>query len=182
MKNQLITCLLLSALSAFSQSTEALQIEQAVKAAPEEDKVNATVMGYNATKEFVVLRKGTNKTICLSDDPNKTGFDAACYHEDLEPFMARGRALKLEGKSFQEIFDIREKEAVSGELKMPTKPVTLHILNGKTEETATYRWVVYIPFATAESTGLPLKPIMAGAPWIMNPGTHRAHIMISPPN
>jgi hypothetical protein len=181
MKKILIFSLVLSSVLAVGQGIDT-QIEQAIKAAPEEDKADATVMGYSNSNELVIIRQGTNKMICLSDDPQKTGFDAACYHEDLEPFMARGRELKLAGKSFQEIFDIREAEAVSGKLKMPEKPVTLHILNGKTEEEATYRWVVYIPFATAESTGLPLKPIVAGAPWIMDPGTHRAHIMISPPN
>jgi hypothetical protein len=41
--------------------------------------------------------------------------------------------------------------------------------------------VIYIPYATAESTGLPAKPGSPGMPWIMNPGTARAHIMIDPP-
>ena len=43
------------------------------------------------------------------------------------------------------------------------------------------RYVIYIPFATPESTGLPLAPSEPGMPWIMDPGTHRAHIMINPP-
>jgi len=43
------------------------------------------------------------------------------------------------------------------------------------------RYVIYIPYATPESTGIPLTPMVDGAPWIMNPGTHRAHIMINPP-
>jgi hypothetical protein len=43
------------------------------------------------------------------------------------------------------------------------------------------RFVFYIPYATAESTGLPTSPVVVGAPWIMDPGTHRAHIMINPP-
>jgi len=43
------------------------------------------------------------------------------------------------------------------------------------------RYVVYIPWATAESTGLPLRPSGPAMPWIMDPGTHRAHIMINPP-
>ncbi|MEL7161405.1 MAG: hypothetical protein AAFN92_11675, partial [Bacteroidota bacterium] len=47
---------------------------------------------------------------------------------------------------------------------------------------AKYRYVVYMPFATAASTGLPESPIAPNHPWIMNPGTHRAHIMISPVN
>ena len=38
-----------------------------------------------------------------------------------------------------------------------------------------------VPFATAESTGLATKPIAGGTPWLMNPGTGGAHIMISPP-
>ena len=43
----------------------------------------------------------TNKLICISDDPVKEGFNCVCYHKDLEPFMARGRALKAEGKKFE---------------------------------------------------------------------------------
>ena len=68
---------------------------------------------------------------------------------------------------------------------------TLHILygpdalydpaNGEVFD-AIYRYVVYMPFATAESTGLPESPVEPNHPWIMNPGTHRAHIMISPIN
>jgi hypothetical protein len=43
------------------------------------------------------------------------------------------------------------------------------------------RYVIYIPYATAASTGLPLKQDAPGMPWIMDPGTPRAHIMINPP-
>jgi hypothetical protein len=43
------------------------------------------------------------------------------------------------------------------------------------------RYVIYISYATSESTGLPLQPSAPGMPWIMDPGTHRAHIMINPP-
>ena len=31
------------------------------------------------------------------------------------------------------------------------------------------------------TTGIPLAPLTPGGPWIMDPGTHRAHIMINPP-
>jgi hypothetical protein len=56
----------------------------------------------------------------------------------------------------------------------------LNAETGELENTYT-RYVIYIPFATPESTGIPLKPLTPGGPWIMNPGTHRAHIMINPP-
>ena len=166
------------------------QIAAAVMAAPHQFRDGATVLGYDAKGTLTSLRHGSNNMICLADDPNKKGFSVASYHMDLEPFMARGRQLRSEGKSFEEVFNIRETEAKNGKLKMPEKGATLHVLygpNGKykpqTDEVinATYRYVVYIPWATTETTGLPIVPSTAGGPWIMDPGTHRAHIMINPP-
>ncbi len=138
--------------------------------------------------EFVTLREGDNESIVLADNPNKDGFNAACYHKDLEPFMARGRALRAEGKTGKEVFDIRETEMKSGQLNI-TLGSTLHIYYGAETvydpetskvEGAKLRYVVYMPWATSESTGLPKAPSAPNHPWIMNPGTHRAHIMISP--
>ncbi|MTI22935.1 hypothetical protein E1176_18030 [Fulvivirga sp. RKSG066] len=166
------------------------QISAAIQAAPEENRAEATVLGFDESRKLVVIRVGTNELICLADDPSKEGFSVACYHQDLEPFMARGRELRAEGKRGSEIFEIREKEAKAGTLQMPKNPTTLHILSGSEgrydEESgkvvdANYRYVVYIPFATPESTGLPIRPIVPGGPWIMDPGTHKAHIMITPP-
>ena len=169
-------------------TNEAL-IATALMAAPEESRSGCTVIGYNMSGEFVTLREGDNEFICLADDPNKAGFSAACYHKDLEPFMARGRELKSQGKSRQEIFDIREEEAKSGKLTMGKSGSTLHIYYGEKSQYdpetadvpgAKYRYVVYLPWATSESTGLPTQPFASNHPWIMDPGTHKAHIMISP--
>lgn len=171
-------------------SNKVYQIESAVMAAPEDLRANAKVWGYDETGNVVLLREGSNNMVCLADNPNQEGFNVACYHEDLEPFMARGRQLKTDGKTRGEIFDIREAEAKSGKLKMPEQATTLHVLSGpngafdevtKTVKNANYRYVVYIPFATPESTGLPLQPLVPGGPWIMDAGTHKAHIMITPP-
>ncbi len=166
-----------------------IQIKGAVLAAPEDKRAGAMVYGYNAKGEYVVLRKGTNEMVCLADNPNQKGFSVSCYHKDLEPFMARGRELKDAGKTSQEIFDIREAEAKSGKLVMPKMASNLQVFSA-TEEAynpitgevtkGNFRYVVYIPWATAASTGLPTKPEAPGMPWIMNPGTHRAHIMIDP--
>ena len=165
-----------------------IQIAGAVMAAPEEMRSGARVLGYDPNGNFVELRTGTNEMVCVADDPNIEGFNVACYHKDLEPFMTRGRELRAEGIDGQDLFDQREKEAKSGQLEMPHNPSTLHILTGSgfaLDSMAVtdpyYRYVVYIPFATAESTGLPTRPRAPGEPWIMDPGTHRAHIMISPP-
>ena len=103
--------------------------------------------------------------------------------------MARGRELKAAGKTTQEIFDIREAEAKLGKLMMPKQASNLQVFSAPDEAynpttgevtKGSFRYVVYIPWATAASTGLPTKPEAPGMPWIMNPGTHRAHIMIDP--
>jgi hypothetical protein len=168
---------------------KAIQIKSALLAVPDEGKDGAAVYGYSENNEFILLRKGTNELICLSDDPAQPGFSVACYHRDLEPFMQRGRDLKKSGKSTQEIFQIREQEVKGGQLQMPKAPASLFVYSAdqKDYDSATgevqngyLRSVIYIPYATAESTGLPLKPQADGMPWIMHPGTHGAHIMINP--
>ncbi|MDX2360726.1 MAG: hypothetical protein QNK23_07960 [Crocinitomicaceae bacterium] len=169
-------------------SDEAL-IATALMAAPAESREGCKVIGYNMAGEFVTLKEGDNEFICLADDPQKEGFSAACYHISLEPFMARGRELKAEGKTAEEKFNIREEEVKAGTLEMGKPGSALHIYFGTealyNPETsmvngASYRYVVYIPWATSESTGLPEVPIAPNHPWIMNPGSHKAHIMITP--
>lgn len=167
----------------------AIQIQTAVLAAPLDKRENATVLGYTASGEFVELRKGSNEIICLADDPKLPGLSVAAYHRDLEPFMKRGRELRFSGKSVKEASDMRDEEIKSGKLLMPKQPATLYVYTAKAENyvpsTGTVkdgflRYVIYIPYATAESTGLPTKPDLAGMPWLMDPGSHRAHIMITP--
>ncbi|HTF17598.1 MAG TPA: hypothetical protein VK658_05965 [Chryseolinea sp.] len=165
------------------------QIKAAVLAAPEAQREKAMVYGYNEKGDFIALRSGANEMVCLADDPAQPGLNVSCYHKDLEPFMARGRELKKAGKSFQEIFDVREAEVKSGKLPMPKQPTSLFVYSATVDEYnastgdvtgGNLRYVIYIPYATAETTGLPLKPEAPGMPWIMDPGTHRAHIMITP--
>ncbi len=167
-----------------------VQIKTAVLAAPTDKRDGATVYGYSPKNEFVVLRKGTNELICLTDDPAQKGLSVSCYHRDLDPFMERGRVLKKDGKKPGEILTMREQEVKDKKLTMPSHPSTLFAYSAKDEDynvttgevkNGYLRYVVYIPYATAESTGLPLKPEAPGTPWLMDPGTHRAHIMINPP-
>ncbi|MEQ9309741.1 MAG: hypothetical protein RLN90_09820 [Balneolaceae bacterium] len=166
------------------------QINMAVFAAPEEHREGAMVLGFDEDGNVITLREGSNDFVCLADNPESARFHVSCYKKSLEPFIARGRVLKAEGKNPGEIFEIREKEAIEGTLEMPKEPATLYAYFGddvvydsktNTIKGAQYRYSIYIPFATEESTGLPLRPNAPGHPWLMNPGTHRAHIMITPP-
>ncbi len=165
------------------------QIKLAVLAAPAEKRDSCSVFGYSTDKELVLLRKGTNELICIADNPDGKEFSVASYSKELEPFMQRGRELKKQGIKDQELFDERGKEVAAGTLKMPKDPAALYVYTAKYKDVDTttaevkngyLRYVIYIPFATAASTGLPEKPSADGMPWIMNPGTYRAHIMINP--
>lgn len=164
-----------------------IQIQTAVLPTPEEDRDRAKVYGYDADGNFVVLREGSNNLVCLADNPNKDGISVSCYSIKLESFMARGRELIAEGKKFKEIREIRGAEVASGKIKMPKEPSMTYIYFGReaaynksTGELGggQFRYVIYTPFATTESTGLPSKPHAKGMPWLMDPGTFRAHIMV----
>ncbi|MEO7598301.1 MAG: hypothetical protein ABIV50_05180 [Opitutus sp.] len=186
MKSLLLFLCLLSAGRAGEIPSTDWQIKTAVLSASPDDRNAATVLGYDSQGVLVTLRQGTNQFICLADNPKQKGFSVACYHKDLEPFMARGRALTAEGKDGGEVFKIREAEVKSGALKLPDRGI-LNVTTGTVSDTTGEvtdlytRYVIYIPYATPESTGIPLVPVVDGAPWMMNPGTHRAHIMINPP-
>ena len=179
--------LLASTLTAADVPSPETQIASAVLAAPSELREGAAVLGYNPQGEVVKLREGKNELICLASDPNKTSFSVACYHKDLEPYMARGRELLAQKITGPKRNEIRGKEVADGKLPMPREPRTLYVLTGSGFDASTgkvtnayLRWVIYIPFATPESTGLSTKP-SDGAPWLMSPGTAGAHIMINPP-
>ena len=169
---------------AIDVASPADQIASSILAAPKERREAATVLGYNDKGEVVTLRKGTGDLICLADDPAIKNFSVACYHKDLEPYMARGCELNAQYKG-KERQEQRWKEVGEGKLNMPREPRMLYVLTGtgfdsvKGEVIDAYlRWVVYTPYATPESTGLTTTP--GSEPWLMYPGTAGAHIMISP--
>jgi hypothetical protein len=164
-----------------------VQIAGAVLAAPAELREGAAVLGYDAQGGRVQIREGKNEMICLATDPTKTAFNVACYHKDLEPFMARGRELLAEKVTGAKRNEMRFQEIKDGKLSMPKEPRTLYVLTGTSYDAATgkvqdsyLRWVIYVPYATPESTGLSTKG-SDGAPWLMGAGTAGAHIMINPP-
>lgn len=168
-----------------------IQINTAILPVPEGQKEDAMVYGYNKEGELVLLREGTNNLVCIADNPFREGVSVSCYSKRLEPFMARGRELNAQGKTQDERNEIRAQEIESGKLPMPKEPSMLYVFFGAEEDydkttgalpNGKFRYVIYTPFATTESTGLPDKPHAPGMPWLMDPGTHRAHIMVGPFN
>jgi len=161
------------------------QIAAAVLPLPAEMRASARVLGYGADGKFITLREGKGMT-CLAHDPKAPRFHVACYHDSMEPFMARGRALRAQGTTSQADVDtIRFREVKQGTLAMPRFPAALYSLTdgsfdpqSGTAKGSRHLYVVYVPFATVETTGLPAKPT-GNQPWIMFPGTPKAHIMFT---
>jgi hypothetical protein len=182
---------LLAAGTAAGQTTRtilptATQITAAVMPAPEEFRASATVLGYNSKGSLVVLRKGKGPLTCLAPDPVVAQFHVACYHNSLEAFMARGRSLRANG--VKAVDSARFAEVKLGKLRMPSMPAVLYTLTGPpgsfdaTKGTATGArplFVIYVPNATGASLGISEKPA-ENIPWVMSPGTPRAHIMFVP--
>ena len=99
--------------------------------------------------------------------------------------MARGRALRAAGTVGPEVDSVRFREIRAGTLEMPKSPAVLYQYFGGHYDPATRKvpgalslYVVYIPGATGASTGLTEKPSETD-PWIMFPGTPKAHIMFT---
>src|SRR5690242_17587444 len=181
------TVLLASAAVAADVPSPEVQIAAALLPAPAELRDGAAVLGYNAQGEVATLREGKNELICLANNPANTRFSVACYHKDLEPYMARGRELSAQKITGDKSHEIRWKEIADGKLSMPREPRTLYVITGTGFDAASgkitnsyLRWVIYVPYATPQSTGLSTKAA-DNAPWLMYPGTAGAHIMINPP-
>ena len=166
------------------------QIEGALLAAPESLREGAAVLGFGGTPRaddvLTLLRAGTNELVCLADDPDREDFHVACYHSSLDPFMRLGRLLRADGLDRAEVLEARYAALEAGEISMPPA-ATLYSLTadsrpapGGEQEVEGLRRLtaVYLPNATLEETGLPGRPA-GGQPWLMQPGTPWAHIMIS---
>lgn len=164
----------------------AQQIAASVLPLPADMRAGATVMGYREAGKLVVLREGTNGMHCLALYVTRPDFHVACYHKGLEPFMARGRELRANGVTGAQVDSVRFREVREQKLPLPAMgslytitakkadfdPATNHVKDGGLLA------VVYVPGATAESTGITARPRNDG-PWLMFPGTLKAHIMMA---
>jgi hypothetical protein len=165
------------------------QIAVAVMALPPNMQAGATVMGWKTKGgKMEVLRQGTNGMICLAQFAVEPRFHVSCYHEGIEPFMLRGRQLREQGIVAPQLDTVRYLEVSQGKIRMPGQAALYQLFgdsaswepaNNSLSRTNSL-FVIYIPGATEASSGLPTRPPANGAPWLMNAGTPKAHIMFTP--
>jgi len=162
------------------------QLAAAVLPLPDSQRAGARVFGYAPDGRFVELRPGTGSMTCLANNPRAERYQVVCYHNSMEPFMARGRELRAQGVRDRDVDSVRNADVMAGRIQLPSV-ASLVSLNGGTYDATTNAlhgarplYVVYLPFATEASTGIPAMPV-PGKPWLMHAGQPGAHVMYAPP-
>ena len=151
------------------------QISAALLPLPEDLRVGAAVIGYNTEGEQIVLRRGTNNFTCMADSPAPQFF-VVCYPNIIAEYRARSDELLATGIPEHEYRDIVSAEIEAGKLNVPDRAV-IYYLSGVNLQNALPLIAIYLPGATAESTGLSTVP-NPFRPWLMFGGTAAAHIMV----
>jgi hypothetical protein len=151
------------------------QISEALMPLPEDLRAGAAVIGYNAESEEIVLRRGSTDFTCTADSP-AIGFFVACFPNIIAEYRARSAELLAAGTPEDEYRDIVSAEIEAGTLLVPDRSV-IYYLSGPNLENALPLLAIYLPGATAESTGLSTMP-NPFRPWLMFAGTPAAHIMV----
>ena len=181
-----LATILLTPSASHAQRTDGWEIAAAALPLPDSMRTGARVLIYRGA-DLVEVRAGSNEMICLGDDPAHKGLQVSCYHKSLEPFMAKGRALRAAGVTKREAVDsARLADVKSGRIVMPSSAMLSSIfaesdsfdaLAGPPEKHSALD-VIYLPFATRESTGISEQPAV-DRPWLMFAGKPWAHVMLS---
>lgn len=157
----------------FAQSPD---IDTPLLAAPPNQREGATVVKWKPDFTYDTLRKGTNRLVCYdrSGQPGQQPFSLECTSIANLERVAQNMKFEAMGDKKQAMLDAAEKDNTRVK---PEFGSVFYNLGGPDRERARAHTTVAVPFATAQSMGLPDNNKMGGA-WIMNAGTSTAHIMI----
>ncbi len=166
--------------STLAQSTQEL-IAEAVRPLPEDLRANATVYRYDPESgDRIVLRQGSNQVECRPKD--EEGF-TRCTPTANASRSDMSAKLRAQGMSDEDINATLETAEARG------------LVNPRIFGSMSYRlfdepdriqllWIISVPNATPEQLGMPTGAQRdnalagRGTPWMMNPGTPGAHLMI----
>ena len=159
-----------------SLSAQSPDIDTPLAAAPANQREGATVVKWKADFTYDTLRKGTNRLVCYdrSGQPGQQPFSLECTSIANLERVAQNMRFEAMADKKQAMLDAAEKD---GTRVKPEFGSVFYNLGGPDRERARAHTTVAVPFATAQSLGLPDNNKMGGA-WIMNAGSSTAHIMI----
>ena len=151
-------------------------IDTPLLASPANLREGATVIKWKADFTYDTLKKGTNRLVCYdrSGQPGQQPFSLECTSVANLDRVAQNMKFEAMGDKKQAMLDAAEKD---GTRVKPEFGSVFYNLGGADRERARAHTTVAVPFATAQSLGLPDNNKQGGA-WIMNAGTSTAHLMI----
>lgn len=169
----MFVCLLALPGGAFAQSPD---IDTPLLAAPANQREGATVIKWKPDFTYDTLKKGTNRLVCYDrpGQPGQQAFSLECTSIANIDRVAQNLKFEATGDKKQAMLDAAEKD---GTRVKPEFGSVFYNLGGADKDHARAHTTVAVPFATAQSLGLPDNNKMGGA-WIMNAGTSTAHLMI----
>ena len=155
-------------------------VDKALVAAPASLKDQATVIKWKKDFTYDTLRKGTNRLVCYdrSGFPLQQPFSVQCT--SIGNLEREAQNLKAEASGdrpkSEEMLNAMEKD---GTRAKPEFGSMWYAVAGPDREHARpeSHITIAVPFATAQSSGLPDNPRQGGA-WLMNADTMKAHIMV----
>ncbi len=159
---------------------EAPNLETALLPLPEELRAEATILILTDTREFEVLRAGSNGFFCIADQPGDDRFSVNCHPESLRTFLERRRSYPADSRAERD--SVLTAEILAGLLAVPNGALSWYMQANINEETGVPDEVTVwneltAPFATTDATGM--GTVDAGAvPWLMSAGRYSAHIMV----
>lgn len=171
----LFAAVLLLPAVAVAQSDAEL-IEEATLPLPPQLKDDAEVVATGADGRQCVIREGRTALTCTPDGP-EPGFRVSCINGSTGNVIAAYTGHLAGGATISEAWDAVNAGIEAGTLTTATPGTLIFIQSGPSRAEAAQLAVTLVPYATAESTGLPIEPT-ADRAWLMCPGTARAHIMI----
>ena len=166
--------------STLAQSTQQL-IAEAVRPLPEDLRANATVYRYDPTSgDRIVLRQGSNQVECQPKDEEGFTRCAPTANASRSDMSAK---LRAQGMSDEDISATLETAEARG-LVNPRIFGSLSYRLFDEPDRIQLLWIISVPNATPEQLGMPTGSQRdnslagQGTPWMMNPGTPGAHLMI----
>lgn len=172
-KGLLFAALVTTATAAQAQTPD---IDAPLLAAPPQQREGATVVKWKADFTYETLKKGTNRLMCYdrSGQPGQQTFSVECTSIANADRVAQNMRFDAMGDKRQGMLDAAEKD---GTRVKPEFGSIFYNLSGPDKEKARAHTTVAVPFATAQTLGLPDNGKQGGA-WIMDAGTSTAHIMV----
>jgi len=173
-RNALVLLALLAASTGVLAQTP--DIDTPLLAAPANLREGATIIKWKPDFTYDTLKKGTNQLVCYdrSGQPAQQPFSVECTSVGNLNRVAQSMKFEAMGDKRQAMLDAAEKD---GTRVKPEFGSVFYNLGGADRERARAHATVALPFATAQSLGLPDTNKEGGA-WIMNAGTSTAHLMI----